>query len=155
VLDWPARRWLVAVASAAATILLIALPTALIATPWFGREIPPTPWAWPVLLVTGVLSGLVMATYVARPEQPVSSDAEARSRIGVVGGFLAYLAVGCPVCNKIVLIALGSTGAVQWFAPVQPLLAIAGIGLVAYALKRRIDGERSCPVLVSAGGSRR
>lgn len=144
--DWPARRWIVAAASAAATILIIAVPTALITTPWFGREIAPTAWAWPVLLVTGVLSGLLVATYVARPAPLESIEAEAPSRGGLVGGFLAYLAVGCPVCNKLVLIALGSTGAVRWFAPVQPVLAVAGIALLAYALKKRIDGERACPV---------
>jgi hypothetical protein len=76
-----------------------------------------TGWAWPALIVTSVLAGLVAATYV-RTGAPTAPDDV--SRAGLVGGFLTYLAVGCPVCNKIALLALGYTGALQWFAPVQP-----------------------------------
>jgi hypothetical protein len=45
-----------------------------------------------------------------------------------------------------VVVALGSTGAVTWFEPLQPVMAIAGIGLLAYALRRRLQGEISCEV---------
>ena len=68
------------------------------------------------------------------------------NRPGTLGGFLTFFAVGCPVCNKIVLLALGYTGALRWFAPVQPLLAIAGIGLLAWALRSRLRAEVACPV---------
>ena len=43
-------------------------------------------------------------------------------------------AVGCPVCNKLVLLALGASGAVSWFAPIQPFLAIASVVLMAVAM---------------------
>jgi len=140
---WPVRRWAVAAVGAALTVLVVGIPTVLIPNPWFGRTVPPTWWALPVLLVTAGLSGLVTATYIGSPT-PRSVDAPSRS--GLVGGFLAYLAVGCPVCNKVALLALGSAGAIQWFAPVQPLLALAGVILLGYALRRRLAGERSCPV---------
>jgi hypothetical protein len=140
---WPVRRWVVAAVGAALTVLVVGIPTVLIPNPWFGRTVPPTWWALPVLLVTAVLSGLVTATYIGSPTpRPV----DAPSRSGLVGGFLAYLAVGCPACNKVALLALGSAGAIQWFAPVQPLLALAGVVLLGYALRRRLAGERSCPV---------
>ena len=140
---WPARRWAVAGLAAVLTVLVVGIPTVLIPNPWFGRTVPPTWWALPVLLVTAALSGLVTATYVGTPAA-ISADVPSRS--GLVGGFLAYLAVGCPVCNKVALLALGSAGAVQWFAPVQPVLAAGGIALLAYALRRRLAGERSCPM---------
>jgi len=140
---WPVRRWAVAAVGAALTVLVVGIPTVLIPNPWFGRTVPPTWWALPVLLVTAGLSGLVTATYIGS-RTPRSVDAPSRS--GLVGGFLAYLAVGCPVCNKVALLALGSAGAIQWFAPVQPLLALAGVILLGYALRRRLAGERSCPV---------
>lgn len=47
------------------------------------------------------------------------------------GGLLSYFAIGCPVCNKLVVLALGSSGAISWFAPLQPLLAVASVGLLA------------------------
>jgi hypothetical protein len=47
---------------------------------------------------------------------------------------------------------LGSSGAIRWFAPVQPFLALAGIGLLGYALRRRLAGERACPIDTSTAG---
>ena len=141
---WPGRRWGVAVVTAVLTVVVVGVPTVLIPNPWFGRAVPPTWWAWPVLVLTAVLSGLVTATYIGSPAPATPGDAPSRSSLA--GGFLAYLAVGCPVCNKVALLALGSAGAIQWFAPVQPVLAVAGVVLLGYALRRRLAGERSCPV---------
>lgn len=140
---WPSRRWIVAGLATLATVLVIALPTALIDNPIFGRSVPPTAWAWPVTIVVSVLSGLLMATYV----RTGPSDAQAPlNRRGTAGGLLAFFAVGCPVCNKLVLLALGASGAMQWFAPVQPYLAAAGVALLVWALVVRLRGERQCPV---------
>lgn len=138
---WPARRWVAAALSAVATVLLVGVPTVLVPNPVFGREVAVTWWAWPALAVTAVLSGLLMASYVRHPE----TLSAAPSRAGLVGGFLTYLAVGCPVCNKLALLALGYAGALRWFAPVQPLLAVAGVALLLYALHRRLAGEIACP----------
>jgi len=140
--DWTLRRWVTAAVSAAVFILVIAIPTDLIPNPVFGRMIPPTWWAWPALVVSSVLAGLLVATYVS-PEQP---ERARERRGGWAGAFLTYFAVGCPVCNKLVLLALGSAGAVSWFAPVQPYLQLVAIGLLGWALRERLKGERSCKV---------
>ena len=47
---------------------------------------------------------------------------------------------------KRALIALGYAGALQYFQPVQPLLAIGSVVLLAVALVMRIRRERSCPL---------
>ncbi len=150
--SWSRRRWLAALAAAVATIVVMGVPTALIPTPVFGREVPVTLWAWPVLLATSVLSGLLLATYVRQPDQSGRTDAGATddapraSRSGTIGGLLSFLAVGCPVCNKLALVALGYSGALQWFAPVQPVLAAVGVGLLAWALRQRLRGQIACPL---------
>jgi len=140
---WPRRRWAAAGLWSLGTVLAVGIPTVLVPNPVFGREIEPTWWAWPVLLVTAALAGLGAATYV-RPVPLESRDDV--SRRSVVGAFLAYLAVGCPVCNKVALLALGYSGALQWFAPVQPVLAAAGIAILLYALDRRLVGEVLCTI---------
>lgn len=140
-LAWPARRWLVAGLAAVAFVLLVAVPTDLIDTPVFGREIPPTWWAWPSLLVSSALAGLLTATYVRAPDQP---DRASTSRGGWIGGALTFFAVGCPVCNKLVLVALGSAGAVRWFEPVQPALQVGAVLLLGWALMSRLRGEAAC-----------
>ena len=62
------------------------------------------------------------------------------------GAFLAWFAVGCPVCNKLALLALGYAGAITWFAPVQPFLGILALGLTAVALVVRLRGQVACPL---------
>lgn len=141
---WPARRWWVAVGTALFTVVFIAVPTDLIDTPLFAREVAPTSWSWPVLLVSAILAGLVTATYVAHPDG--AEPSRAVGRLGMAGWVVTFFAVGCPVCNKLVLLALGATGAMQFFEPVQPYLAAASIGLLSWALYARLSRENSCRV---------
>lgn len=140
---WSARRWVAATLGAIGSGLLIALVTAMIDNPVFGRAVPTTWWAWPVLAISSVLSGLLLASYVRDPGVTVDEHV---TRSGGVGGLLTVFAVGCPVCNKLVLLALGSAGAMQWFAPVQPFLGIAALALLAWGLRTRLRGEVACPV---------
>lgn len=144
---WPARRWWFALGAAALTVLVTAVPTAMIPTPFFGRDVPTTTWAWPVLIATSVLAGLVAGTYVARRDP--SEGGESGSRWGAAGALTTFFAVGCPVCNKLVLLALGYSGALQYFAPVQPLLAATAIALLLWALVTRVRRERACAPALS------
>ncbi|MCB0916688.1 MAG: hypothetical protein H6525_02060 [Actinobacteria bacterium] len=144
-LTWRPRRWLAAVLGGLATFVLLGVTTAVIPNPVFGRSIAPTDWAMEVLVITSVLSGLLFASYV-RNEARALEPADKGSRWGTAGGLLAYLAIGCPVCNKVVLIALGSTGAVQFFAPIQPYLGALGIGFLAFALVFRLNREAACAI---------
>lgn len=158
------RRILVAAAVALGFGLLLGLATVLIPNPVFGREIPPVWWNYPVWVLTSVLSGMLVATYVredagaaAIPPSGVggvgydddAARARRSSRAGFVGAFLAWFAVGCPVCNKLALLALGYSGALTWFAPLQPVLALVALGLTAVALVARLAGQVEC-VLPSA-----
>ncbi|MEZ5256701.1 MAG: hypothetical protein R2705_07375 [Ilumatobacteraceae bacterium] len=136
-----------------ATTLAIGLPTDLIPNPVFGRSIPPTWWSWPVLAITAVLTGLLFGTYVRVPapasaiaEPPDEESWDRPARTGGLGGLLSFFAVGCPVCNKIVLLALGSVGARRWFEPIQPYLAAVSIVLLVVALRARLRGSLACPV---------
>lgn len=145
-LKWPMRRWLTAILASLATFAAMGLSTAVIPSPFFGRTIPPTSWSMGVLLVTSILAGLLMATYVriTGPSRlPVGAN-DRPARGGMIGGALSFFAIGCPVCNKLVLLALGATGAVKFFAPVQPYLATAGMLLLGWALLVRLRGEMAC-----------
>lgn len=137
--SWPARRWLAALVAAVLTFAVLGLSTSVIANPVFGRSIAPTEWAMEVLVATLVLTGLLTATYVSAPGSSLD-------RRGTAGALLSYFAIGCPVCNKLALIALGATGAVRFFAPVQPYLAVAGLMLLGWALLIRLKGELACPL---------
>jgi len=159
---WTARRWVAAAVTAVVFTVVVAIPTDMIDTPLFSRDIPVTWWAWPSLIITSVLAGLLLATYV-RQDTPGGSDAasdgegsdDANDRAakgGWVAGVLTFFAVGCPVCNKLVLIALGYAGAISWFAPVQPYLQLVAIALLIWGLRVRLRGERQCAPKEIAGG---
>lgn len=139
---WPMRRWAIAAIAAVATVVIVAVPTDLIDTPLFTRDVPVTWWAWPVLIANSVLAGMVGATYVARKDTARRSG----GTWGIAGGLVTFFAVGCPVCNKLVLLALGYAGALQFFEPLQPYLAGSAIALLAVALVLRIRRERTCPL---------
>jgi len=91
---------------------------------------------------------LLAATYVHEPGTATGStaDDERPARRGGVAGLLSFFAVGCPVCNKLVVIALGTVGARQWFEPIQPLLALVSIVLMAIALRTRLRFADACPI---------
>ena len=165
--SWTLRQSLVAAGAAVVFGALLGLATALVPNPFFARAIPPVWWNYPVWVLTSVFSGMLAATYVRGGEATRAGDraeagardadrvsaadrdtAEERrtSRFSLAGGLLAWFAVGCPVCNKLALLALGYSGAITWFAPVQPLLAIAALVLTGVALVARLRGQIACPV---------
>lgn len=163
---WTARQVVVAIVVGLAVAVLIGVATVLIPNPIFARDIPPVWWNYPVWLVTSALSGMLVATYVrgepGAPEgkpQPEEAGAEAAggtsdvdgndqrtTRMGMAGGVLAWFAVGCPVCNKLALLALGYSGAITWFTPLQPFLAIGALVLTGVAVVGRLRGQVACPV---------
>ena len=157
---WSPRRWRAAALGALGAFLLLGLPTDLVPNPVFGRQIPAPSWTLPVLAVSAVLSGLLLATYVreggpaaAVPDGDGEGTLDGDQRRATLGGVLSFLAIGCPTCNKLVLLALGSSGAIAWFEPVQPVLAAAGVVLLAWALRRRLEGEVACRVPAAPAGA--
>ena len=130
--DWPARRWLAAAVVAVAVALVTGTPTDLVPTSLYTRMTPIPWWSWPIWVATAALAGLLAASFV----RDRGAGVHAASPLG--GGVLSFLAVGCPICNKLVVAALGVSGALTYFAPLQPLLGVAGVALLGYTLRRRL-----------------
>lgn len=141
---WPARRWWAAVAGAVLTGLVVGVPTGIVHTPLYTRMTPVLWWNYPVWAATAVLGGPILATYVRTPD-----GEQAMTGTSAGGGLLSVLAVGCPVCNKLVVALLGVSGALTVWAPIQPLLGLVSIALLGHALRRRLAAERACPAPAS------
>ena len=152
-LGWPRRRWVAALGGAVGTALVVGVPTRLVPNPVFARMTPVTWWAWPVWAVTAALGGLLLATYVRDRHAPPPVET-AGGGAAATGGLLSVFAVGCPVCNKLVVLALGMTGALKVFAPLQPLLALASVALLGWALRTRLRYATACPVPEAVGAVR-
>ncbi len=127
------RFGFVATAVAAAYLVVIGIPTAIIANPLFHRMIPAGTWNYLAWAVPAALFGPLMATYLVAWPQACRVD----RRLGA-GGLLSFLAVGCPVCNKLVVLAVGMSGAIHYFGPLQPFLAVISAGLLTIALWSRL-----------------
>jgi hypothetical protein len=136
----------------AASLLAFGLVAAIIPNPVFGRQIPPEPFAIAVWLLSAPLMGLLGATYSA-PAAPAGAAGEpvplvvtpaagASGRegtaLGTAASVAAFLAIGCPVCNKIALVLLGASGAMTVFAPLQPVIGAASLVLLAGTLAWRL-----------------
>lgn len=132
------HQWFTAGAGALATALLTGLPTDVVPNPFYRRMTPVLWWNYPVWAMTAVLAGLVIATYVRR------GPAGASAGTSVGGGLMSFFAVGCPVCNKLVVALIGVGGALSYFSPVQPYLAAAGLALLAASLGVRLRQLQRC-----------
>lgn len=154
---WQSPQWVAATAGAALTTVLVGVPTAVVPSPLFSRSVPVQWWNYPVLAATAVLAGLVLATFLkprygtgpdgpGAPEDRGEASVKTVGRLGSAGGVLSLLAVGCPVCNKLVLVLLGTSGALTYWAPLQPLVAVLSLVLLAEAALRRLSTADACPV---------
>lgn len=112
-----------------------AIPTAIIENPWFTRMTPVYADQYFYWIATSVLGGALIATYFG-------AAGAKRLGGGIGGGVLGYLAIGCPICNKLIVALLGLSGAMSYFAPIQPLLGALGLLLVGVALAYRIRDMR-------------
>jgi hypothetical protein len=161
------------------SLLAFGLVSAIIPNPVFGRQIPPEPFAVAVWLISAPLMGLLGATYsvpldatraatstlpvpldatraaTANVSMPLAIDPAASANrrrgttLGTAASVGAFLAIGCPVCNKIALVLLGAGGAMTVFAPLQPLIGAVSLmllaGTLAWRFRLRVRGG-ACPV---------
>lgn len=133
------RFWLVAALSTTASLLVLGVPTAVIPNPMFIRMTPTETFNLVVWLVSAPLIGFLVATYVRPRGHAVSHrlDEPGAGR-ATLGGVGAYLAIGCPICNKVVVAALGVSGALSMFAPLQPLIGAGSVVLLGVTLGWRL-----------------
>lgn len=129
------RRFALGAAAALATALFIGLPSCIIPNPIFGREVPVRAWEYPVFFATVALT---FAWFAVQAPRRVADDRR------LAGGLvMALFAVACPVCNKIVLLLLGASGAMGIWAPLQPWIAAMSLIALALALWLRVR-NREC-----------
>jgi hypothetical protein len=153
------RRFVVwAAAWTLVALVAFGILTAIIPSPFFVRPIAPEPFALFVWIVSAPLMGLVAATYtvptrtgLAPPVPlvegtPLGQGTAPRegTTMGSLAGFGAFLAIGCPICNKVALVLLGTSGAMSVYAPLQPIIGAVSLGLlvvtVAWRLRLRARG---------------
>ena len=136
--------WVATFLAGFGALVLIGGTTAIFQNDLFQRMTPVRPQDYVIWLITGLLVGLIAGTFV------LSSAGEQAGK-AVAGGFFADVAVGCPVCNKVVVAVIGSSGALTFFGPLQIFIGIGSLALLAVALllrARTLTGV--CPLPLAA-----
>lgn len=100
------------------------LLTDLIRNPIWVRMVPRTPLDYAFLGVTSLLAG----AYVVQRDLLSEVPGDACAYGGTIGGFLAF---GCPICNKLLLLAFSSSAIMTYFDPLRPLLGFLSVALFA------------------------
>lgn len=112
--------------AAAAAAMFVALGTvaALWSNPWFMRMTAGGGFEITLLLLQSVLAGV----YVGLPQSPCGK------RTAGAGAIIGFLGIACPVCNKVLVLLIGSTLLLEYFEPVRLYVALAGAALLAAAV---------------------
>ena len=124
------KAWIITALAAAIGLVAIGLPTAIYENPFFVRMTPVRPQDYVIWVVSAVLIGLTVGSYFA-------GGSKAGEEKILSGGVLSVLAVGCPICNKPVVLLLGTSGALTFFAPIQLYIGIASVVLLGWTLLLR------------------
>lgn len=133
------RFWLAGAAGTVLGLLGLGVPTAIIPNPFFSRMTPTGTLDILFWVLSAPLIGLIVATFVAKPPAPTpGGDTSAGATTSSVAGIGTFLAIGCPICNKIVVGLLGLSGALTIFAPLQPIIGAGSLMLLAASLAVRL-----------------
>ena len=121
------KAWFMTTLAAAIGLAVVGLTTAIFENWFFVRMTPVRAQDYVIWILSSVLMGLIVGSYfVARA---ASTDGKVLS-----GGLLSVFAVGCPTCNKLVVLLLGTSGALTFFAPLQLYIGVASLLLLGWTL---------------------
>ena len=150
------RFWSLSVFYTLGAALVIGVPTVLIPNALFVRMTPTSPLDYVIWAISILLLGPLLALTTLYP-----MSAQGASRLAGTGpwrayggGLLSFFSVGCPICNKVVVLLLGVSGAMTFFDPLRPLLGVAAMSLLGVTLFLRIRVLRhGCPVPLSTSAA--
>lgn len=127
------RRVAIGLGVTLAVFVGFGLLTDLLPNPVFVRMVPRAPLDYAFLGATSVLAG----AYAVQRDLLAETPGDACALGGTVGGVLAF---GCPICNHVLLLLLGSSATMTYFDPLRPLIGAVSValfgGLLVYRQRR-------------------
>ena len=124
------KSWAVKILTTVMGLVVVGLATAIYENPLFMRMTPVRIQDYIIWIASSALIGLIVGSYFAAG----STTGEGKV---LSGGVLSALSVGCPTCNQLVVLFLGTGGALSFFAPLQIYIGIASVLLLAWTLVLR------------------
>ena len=124
------KGWIAAAVGAVAAFVVLGVPTAMIDNPYFIRMVPVRDQDYVIWIALSLLLGLVIGTFAM-------SSVKGSGGKAMGSGVLTFFAVGCPICNKLVIVFLGTSGALAYFEPLQLYLGIGSLIFLVWTLLLR------------------
>lgn len=112
------------------TFIVLGAVSDLIPNPVFLRMVPRTALDYLFLTLTSVLAGV----YIWQRTSLKKESADYAATGGALGGFLAF---GCPICNKVLLLLLGATTTMTVFNPLRPFIGALSVLMFAGVIYRQ------------------
>lgn len=128
------KSFLIGIGLSILMFLIFGVVTAIIPNSFFIRMTPVTWLEWASLVITSLLLGAYFGlSYYGKRKTSKRCNATATA-----GGIFGFLAFGCSICNKLLILLLGVTGILKYFEPIRPALGVFSIGLLGTALVFKI-----------------
>jgi hypothetical protein len=131
---------------AVAVVMFVALGTlaALWSNPLFMRMTPVSGFEIALLLLQSILAGV----YVGLPSN------QCGQRTAGFGAIIGFLGIACPVCNKVLVLLVGTTMLLEYFEPMRLYVALGGVALLAVAVWLKSQHRQCAQKLPVARSSR-
>ncbi len=113
-------------------VLALGIPTAVIPNTFFVRMTPVYWFDYIFLAVDSLLLGIYFTLAIAKRKALSGKFSEGKA---AGGGVLGFLAVACPICNKLLLWLFGATWLLQYFEPIRPVVGILSVAILLWAIR--------------------
>lgn len=127
------KYWIIGILSSIGIFIIFGVPTALIPNPWFIRMIGKNSFDYGFLILSSILLGAYIGVHYYK-----KNTAKKCAAVTYSGGIGSFLAFGCPICNKLLVLLFGATALMVYLEPYRPILGFVSIALLGGALYWRI-----------------
>lgn len=107
--------------------------TDLIPNPWFTRMIGKNSLDYVFLISSSSIVGAYIGVHFYKKNAAKKCNAATYS--GGIGSFLAF---GCPICNKLLVLLFGTAALMAYLEPYRPILGFGSVALAGGALYWRV-----------------
>ena len=139
-MDSKAKSIIVGLFAGVVFLFVLGIPTDVIPNNFFTRMTPVYFFDYFFLVTNSLLlGGYVGLHFYEKHEQSKKADIAA-----VGGGILNIFVIGCPICNALIVSLLGTSVALNYFAPLQPLLGAISTVIISSAIYFKIKNVKEC-----------
>ena len=128
-----AKYIMIGVLSSIGSFFLFGIVTAVVPNNFFIRMIPTTFLDYFFLTSSSILLGAYIGVHYYK-----KNNAKKCNIVTTTSGIGSFLAFGCPICNKLLVLLFGATALMTYFEPYRPILGFMSTALLGGALYWRI-----------------